>query len=64
MKNIQTLVIVGGIILSIYALFTYFNKVDSRLLESSKVYEACVLNTYGVTPSAYLEANGEYPVCM
>lgn len=54
----------AAVIVIVVALYLAFLEGhDARVMKAGEAYTACVKAQYGMTPQAYLVANGSYPVC-
>lgn len=44
--------------------FVYWtNDHDAKVAKATERYELCVINTFGINPSAYYDQYGQWPVC-
>lgn len=62
----EIILIVAALIAAVAIVFLLTRIVeerDERVRQASKAYEQCIKKQYGVTPSMYYQALGEYPVC-
>ena len=55
-----TIVVVTAILWLIVSLL---RKHDEEMQQNAELYEACVQEEFGTTPSAWYETQGSYPVC-
>jgi len=60
-----TEVIVGLIVVA--TIITFFlalsDKRDEKIMKAADLYEECVRQEYGVSPSYWYQEHGEYPTC-
>lgn len=55
--------IFGTVLVAIIVLLAMQTKRDEALMQASKTYEDCVLEQYGITPTAWYVTHKEYPTC-
>jgi len=52
-----------ALIISIIALNVAFSNRDAKIMKAADLYEECVRQEYGVSPSYWYQEHGEYPTC-
>jgi len=60
---IKNIIIVILIIAGIVAILTWSSKKDDKIMKAADLYEECVRQEYGVSPSYWYQEHGEYPTC-
>jgi len=60
---IKNIIIVILIIAGIVAILTWSDNRADKIMKAADLYEECVKQEYGVSPSYWYQEHGEYPTC-
>ena len=61
---IKNIIIYTLIIAGLVAILAWTNNRDAKIMKAADLYEECVRQEYGVSPSYWYQEHGEYPTCL
>jgi len=60
---IKNLIICTIIIAGVVTILAWSDNRDEKMMKAVDLYEECVKQEYGVSPSYWYQEHGEYPTC-
>lgn len=63
-ENIKTVFFVAMMVVVVGGIVVLSGKHDEQVAVAAEKYETCIMEQTHMTPSAYYNANGEYPECL
>lgn len=63
-ENIKIVFFVAMMVIVVWGIVAWSGKHDEQVAQDADKYETCIMEQTHMTPSAYYNANGEYPECL
>ena len=60
---IKNIIILTLVIAGIVAILVWSDNRTDKMMKAADLYEECVKQEYGVSPSYWYQEHGEYPTC-
>jgi len=61
---IKNLIICTIIIAGVVTILAWSDNRTDKMMKAADLYEECVKQEYGVSPSYWYQEHGEYPTCL